>query len=84
MLIMIKKATKKHARIMAEFRYKMLENMKKEFRGNKISKLIMEKLHEKAKKHEASRIGLQASKLGYPIYTLTGYKNNEKHLEIEI
>lgn len=55
-----------------------------EYRRKGISKAIMATLHEVAKKRGMRKIGLHASKFGYPIYRTMGYKENNNYLELEL
>lgn len=55
-----------------------------EYRRKGISRKIMAKLHEEAKKHGMRKIGLHASRFGYPIYKSMGYKLNKMYLELEL
>ncbi len=55
-----------------------------EFRRRGISKAIMARLHEEARKHGMRKIGLHASESGRLVYESMGYSENDSYLEAEL
>ena len=58
--------------------------VEREYRRKGISKSIMAELHDEARKRGTRKIGLHASRLGYPVYRSMGYTANKTYLEYEL
>ncbi len=57
--------------------------VRKEFRRRGISKAVMARLHEEARKRGMRKVGLHASESGRLVYKPMGYKGNDSYLEVE-
>ena len=55
-----------------------------EFRRRGISKAIMARLHEEARKRGMRKTGLHASESGRPVYESMGYAGNSSCMELEL
>lgn len=55
-----------------------------EYRRKGISKAIMARLHDEARKRGMRKIGLHTSRYGYPVYRSMGYATNKIYLEYDL